>query len=436
MYRVDGEVGRFAFNTHEVVVDEKVVFKSTDMFPPQRGKEYYQTQGFREVGMFLGATSASYRKTYEWLNRLRWQEEGGTPLNTLRDATEAEGKKILDFFEVKTDSVLEAFGMDESHPPTPELCGPSKQIIQESQASRVEVQQALIEAEIPEALLDEAKTNPVPYERPERSVNICSDGVLAKKQREKRRRPGATEPPVESGDKTNKRLNHKTATIEYDEKRYMLVAATYVNLFRTILAFVLNNGLQYLRLCFFTDGEKSLKNALVEAFSWHPAIFIILDWHHIEKKCAERLSMALRGRKLRNEHLDQVTRLLWYGATQSAIDYLRQIPARHIKAAAYIDKLCAYLDDRRTMIPCYAIRKRLGLRNSSNSVEKANDQLVSSRQKHQGMSWSEEGSLSLAALSAAVKNRHQRPWLKGRVIPFTLDPKNDEAAQRVMDNAA
>ena len=202
---------------------------------------------------------------------------------------------------------------------------------------------------------------------------------------------------------------------------------------------MLNNGLQYLRLCFFTDGEKSLKNALVEAFSWHPAIFVILDWHHIEKKCAKRLSMALRGRKLRNEHLDQVTRLLrllWYGATQSAIDYLRQIPARHIKAAAYIDKLCAYLDDRRTMIPCYAIRKRLGLRNSSNAVEKANDQLVSSRQKHQGMSWSEEGSLALAALSATVKNRHQRPWLKGQVIPFTLDPRNDEAAQRVMDNAA
>jgi hypothetical protein len=294
----------------------------------------------------------------------------------------------------------------------------------------------LVDAEIPEALLDEVKANPVPYERPEQSVNISTDGVLAKKQREKRRRPGATEPPVESNDKTNKRLNHKTATIEHDGKRYTLVAATYVNLFRTILAFVLNNGLQYLRLCFFTDGEKSLKNALVEAFSWHRAIFVILDWHHIEKKCAERLSMALRGRKLRNEHLDQVTRLLWYGATQSAIDYLRQIPARHIKAAQYIDKLCAYLDDRRTMIPCYAIRKRRGLRNSSNSVEKANDQLVSSRQKHQGMSWSEEGSLSLAALSAAVKNRHQRPWLKGRVIPFTLDPRDDETAQKVMDNAA
>ena len=88
------------------------------------------------------------------------------------------------------------------------------------------------------------------------------------------------------------------------------------------------------------------------------------------------------------------------------------------------------------MIPCYAIRKQLGLRNSSNPVEKANDQLVSARQKHQGMSWSEEGSLALAALSAVNRNRHQRPWLEGRVIPFTLDPTSDESVQQALDNAA
>jgi hypothetical protein len=340
-----------------VVVDEKVVFKSADMFPAQRGKAYYQSQGFREVGMFLGATGASYRKTCEWLNRLRRQAGEGTPLNTLRDATEG----VLDFWAVKTDTVLDARGVDDDHPPTIELCENPKQIAKRSQASSVAVRKALVAAEIPEELQEEVTSNPVPYECPKHSVNICSDGVLTKKQREKRRRPGIPAESAGSDDKTTKRLNHKTATIEYDGKRYALVAATYVSLFRTILAFVLNNGFQHLRLCFFTDGERSLKNALVEAFSWHPAIFIILDWHHIEKKCAEYLSMTLEGRKLRNEHLEQVTRLLWHGATISAIDYLRQIPEQHIKASGYRDKLCAYLDDRRSMIPCYAIRKCLGL---------------------------------------------------------------------------
>jgi hypothetical protein len=52
------------------------------------------------------------------------------------------------------------------------------------------------------------------------------------------------------------------------------------------------------------------------------------------------------------------------------------------------------------------------------------------------MSWSQEGSLALAALCAVNKNRHRRPWLEGRVIPFTLDPTKDEGVQRVLDNAA
>ena len=35
-------------------------------------------------------------------------------MNTLRDVTEAEGTGILDFWAVKTDSVLGAMGVDES----------------------------------------------------------------------------------------------------------------------------------------------------------------------------------------------------------------------------------------------------------------------------------------------------------------------------------
>ena len=86
-YQVDSELGRFTFCTHEVVEEEKVVFKSTELFPPQRGKELYLTQGFRELAMLMGATESTYRKTIERFNRQRWQQEGGTPLTTLRDET-------------------------------------------------------------------------------------------------------------------------------------------------------------------------------------------------------------------------------------------------------------------------------------------------------------------------------------------------------------
>jgi hypothetical protein len=128
--------------------------------------------------------------------------------------------------------------------------------------------------------------------------------------------------------------------------------------------------------------------------------------------------MALKGRTLRNEHFEALKKLLWYGATTKAIAYLKQLPSSAIKSQSHLDKLCAYLEKRSHMIPCYAVRKQLGLRNSSTDVEKANDLLVSARQKHQGMSWSPTGSLALAALTAVVKNGHQKPWLQNQELPF------------------
>ena len=60
----------------------------------------------------------------------------------------------------------------------------------------------------------------------------------------------------------------------------------------------------------------------------------------------------------------------------------------------------------------YAVRKRLGLRNSSNIGEKMNDLLVSDRQKHNGMSWSPGGSIALAALEALKRNHEYEHWFE------------------------
>ena len=82
--------------------------------------------------------------------------------------------------------------------------------------------------------------------------------------------------------------------------------------------------------------------------------------------------------------------------------------------------LILYLTRNQDHIPCYAIRQQLGLRNSSNAVEKCNDLLVAARQKHQGMSWSKEGSLALAALGTVDWNRPRAPWLTRGEIPFAF----------------
>ncbi len=72
------------------------------------------------------------------------------------------------------------------------------------------------------------------------------------------------------------------------------------------------------------------------------------------------------------------------------------------------------------MIPVYAVRRELGLRNSSNRGEKANDLLVAERQKHKGMSWSKSGSVALASVTALKKNKIYKKWFQEREIEFKL----------------
>ncbi len=61
------------------------------------------------------------------------------------------------------------------------------------------------------------------------------------------------------------------------------------------------------------------------------------------------------------------------------------------------------IERHRPYLPCYEVRKRLRLRNSSQLLEKMNDLLVSGWQKYHGMSWSPGGSSALAALEAIKK---------------------------------
>lgn len=82
------------------------------MFPVRIGRQWHQTIGFKELGLIVGAALRSYRQTSRVLNRTRHQEVGGTPLNTLRDGAQAEGLKVLDFMDKKTQGILKEHGFD------------------------------------------------------------------------------------------------------------------------------------------------------------------------------------------------------------------------------------------------------------------------------------------------------------------------------------
>ena len=100
--------------------------------------------------------------------------------------------------------------------------------------------------------------------------------------------------------------------------------------------------------------------------------------------------------------------------------YLESLPESEIKNEEERRNLITYLTRNRPMIPVYAVRKELGLRNSSNRGEKANDLIVADRQKHNGMSWSQAGSVSLASVTALKKNKEYNKWFREREIEFKL----------------
>ena len=182
-----------------------------------------------------------------------------------------------------------------------------------------------------------------------------------------------------------------------------------------------DNGLIWGEIVIFADGARSIGGAVQEMLGF-ARIKIIMDWYHLDKKCREVLSMGVKGRDIRNEILKELLGKLWFGDVDGAKTVLGGIEPEKIKNAEKIVELGEYFERIRSHVPCYALRKKLGLRNSSNRGEKANDLVVSNRQKHNGMSWSNDGSFAFASVSAASFNGEIDNWLRHRDISFKLRP--------------
>ncbi len=181
------------------------------------------------------------------------------------------------------------------------------------------------------------------------------------------------------------------------------------NVFKSVLAFLLVNNLLSRELVFLTDGAQDIRSHIQSVFQFHPYM-VILDWFHLKKRCQEWLSMAIRGKDRRNAILEKALRYLWAGDVAGASEYLSSLDPADIKNRKWLDNLLGYFQKKGDAITCYALRAKLGLRNSSNPVEKANDLVVAGRQKHNGMAWSPEGSGALAALQMIYLNNQPDLW--------------------------
>ena len=385
---------------------------SREFFLPLQGEERYQTEGFKEIALIYGTVGESFRKTAALINRIRHQEEGGTPFRTIRETTECEGTRLQEHLEEKARLIFQENGYTPAGHPQ-DMRWDAEFL--NTPLSEEELKELLIDPDLPEAWMSGMLSNPVAYEASQHAVAISIDEVGAKKQKASREQDTHAPPSK----KKRAYVQNTVIHVEQGGRSYLLNGLGVLWVLRLLLAFLIHNQLLGKTFVFFVDGQ-ALYSSVLEYFSWYTNKAVILDWYHLHKKCKERLSMALNGRDTRHAVLQDLMPLLWHGLVDQAIAYLKSLPEAEMKNEDELIHLVQYLAKNRPMIPVYAVRRELGLRNASNRAEKANDLLVAERQKHNGMSWSSSGSVALASVTALKHNREYHKWFRERKIAFTL----------------
>jgi hypothetical protein len=408
-YHMEGEAGLYSFKTYRVIErngsKSRCVFDTRSLIAKQHGKNRTRTNGAHELYLLVGPSIRSNRESAELFARIRHQQKG-LAVMTLRDYMEKEGAAIEVAYQEKAQAIL----AEQKATSSAEMRFP----LVATEPTAIEA--AFDVAEVPDELRKEAAANTVPYSPPATTVNVTGDTVFVKKQKEERSENAA---PRKNRDR--KTVSSCTATVAFLGQMILLATRSYVSLLPLVLATLKTNNLTQLHICFLADGEKKLTDVFMPGLKKMVAfVYQVLDWQHLVMRCAQELSMSIKGKDLRNQYLAKLKHVLWHGCVDSAIRLLEEIPDAHVKNRKQFKCLIEYLTNRRGQIPVYSVRKALGLANSSNAVEKANDRLVSHRQKGKGMSWSQDGSSALANVRLLKCNGQISRWVELREVTLEL----------------
>ena len=409
---METEVGRVEFDIPETI--------AVYMTP----KEYLRSLRLEEF-VLAHCTCYSYRKSEQLINRALNREPGEKiKVSTLNDHVEALGEKASEYLADKTEEIIqEAFPgyegdlTEESiqkqlaqtypEPSQPEDATRNSQ----SFACQIEAFNAgkdTCDQIKREDLVDATETCP------EKTVYISVDDVGVGRQKEKRSKDYK---------KDRKRVENTVIHVESSGRKHIITAVGMKKAFAMLIAFLISNDLLIDRhIVFFSDGAQNIRSCIEAFFSFRKPVVHMLDWYHLEKRMKEMLSMAVKGSKeTKLEIRNTLNRRLWAGNVDEAIQYLRVLPGKSIKNQQRLDEAVDYLERRKPHIACYALRSILDYRNSSNPAEKANDRIVATRQKHNGMSWSSGGSSALAVITVLEINGELSSWISKGTIPFNIN---------------
>ncbi len=396
---------------------------SHSVFSAVSTRERLQTLSYEELSTRL-CSLVSYRCAADILNRMLHRSQGTDIicLRTLADSVDREGARIKDYQEHFAEKTLKEHGFDpgsclpETVLPLEDIRPSVQDIPEEKVAEAIE---RCNTARTGQERVDAARL-PGRLEDPAETVYISIDDIGVTRQKESRK---------SGSERGTKYVENTVVHVAHRSGSYILAGVGMQGIFRLLIAFLLSNGMMKdQNLVFFTDGARNIRSSLEKLFSYRPYT-VILDWYHLEKKCREYLSSALKGKDIRNQVSGKLLKYLWAGNTEYAADYLLHLGDDIVRNREWLQKLIQYLDKNYSYIPSYGLRKELGLRNSSNPVEKANDVTVAQRQKHNGMSWSEHGSCALSHIRAVYLNGEENIWFREKRLEFQLfAPREDKCA--------
>ena len=381
-------------------------------------KQRLRSQSFSELNLRL-VSRLCYRETADALNRVLHREENKkVKTSTLEDWVESFGKSLSEGYMSKAEEILDSYNIDkqsgiisEDSPLPPSILKPElPAVIEEGQ-----VRHLIAEYNRGKERAAKLKYNVLTSgieDGTQKCCYISVDDIGVRFQKAKRK----------GKYKKNRSFIENTVIhIQVEDRQYTLTAIGMDKAFKLLVAFLFENGImEGHRLVFFSDGATCIRDHIGKFFGFRQYT-IILDWLHLKKKCTEFLSMALKGSKDEKKQIKkELASILWTGRHQNAISYLESLKKSQVKNPVKIEELKDYIRRKSPNLACYALRKELGLRISSNRVEKANDLVVATRQKHNGMSWSRNGSGALAIISATMINGELKEWMTEHRISYRM----------------
>ena len=316
------------------------VYLYGEAFSRLRPKERIWEADLADIVLGL-ASDTSYEKATMYLNRfLHRSKEDALCKKTVEEFVERTGKDTDSAYARRSDAILSNHGIDTATGiPGTDAKIPAQAIAPSGAATAdKEAVEALArrynEGREERLRIPKPFISVLPEGRPDDCIYVYIDDVLTKHQKECRS-PGSR--------RTTKFVATTVISIQHGDSKYNIATDGMQEAFRRLMAFLLANSLMEDRqLIFITDGATEIKEHVQRYFGFRPYT-LHLDWHHLQKKCYQLMSSALKGGKKMKQEKDAIERelygILWTGNVKGALDYIAGISQKNIKSQEALDLL-------------------------------------------------------------------------------------------------